>query len=298
VPPLNLMVQPLDWAGAALEKRFQRSKLRPPDWLTRSSARQTNFGHMAVWISLFAFMFGTGFVEGRHPGSNPDFWRRACEEGRRNACETWTRTLKVSCQHGSGGACATLGSLWKDGRVVAQDSSEAGRDFARACDLGAPNACSSLVALVQSEGQDVFRPGCERGDGESCFILASLHYAGRGVSKDYGRAVSLFRQSCESGWWRGCGGLAECYRAGQGVAADPTRAIEYFERGCRGGIAASCFSVATMYRGMSDEVLARQRLQEGCDFSIRNATANAAYFKPGVSLQSAAAPAFCAQPNP
>lgn len=298
VPPLNLMVQPLDRAGAALESRFQRLKIRPLDWVAGWSPRQANFAHMAVWISLFVFMVGTGFVGSRHPGANPEFWRRACAEGRRNACQTWTRTLNVSCQHGSGGACVTLGLLWKDGNVVARDSLEAGKDFGRACDLGVGSACSSLIGLVQAEGPDVFRRSCERGDGESCFILASLHYAGRGVPKDYSRAVALFRESCESGWRRGCGGLAECYRAGQGTAADPARAIEYFEKACRGGIAASCFAVGTMYRSMSDEALAQQRFQAACDFSIRNATANAAYFRPGVSMQSAAGPLFCASPNP
>ncbi|MBZ5625054.1 MAG: hypothetical protein LAQ69_41080 [Acidobacteriia bacterium] len=196
VPPLNLMVQSLDRASAALEARFHKLRFRPLNWISGWSPRQANFAHMAIWISLFAVMTGTGFVGSRHPGSNPEFWRKACEEGRGNACQTWTRTMNVTCQHGSGGACLTLGGLWNEGRLVSRDPSEAGKDFGRACDLGAPNACRSLVALVENEGQDVFRPACDRGDGESCFILASLYYAGRGVPKDSARAVALFRQSC------------------------------------------------------------------------------------------------------
>ena len=141
----------------------------------------------------------------------------------------------------------------------------------------------------------MLRPSCERGDGESCFILASLYYAGGGVPKNPETAVTLFRQSCADGWSRGCGGLAECYRAGQGIAADPAQASAYFEKACRGGVEASCFSVANMYRGMKDEARAQQRFQQACDFSVRHQIANAAYFRASDTASAGAAPAFCSQ---
>ncbi len=286
VPPLNLLVRPLDQAGAALEARFRKLTWNP---------RQANFAHMGVWTALFAIMLTTGFVEGKHPGSDPEFWRKACESGTGDACQTWARLMNVSCQHGSGIACLTLGVMWNEGRGVARDRSEAGRNFARACDLGMPYACPSLAALVRENGPDIFRPECERGDGESCFILASLYYAGGGVPKDPAQAVALFRKSCASGWSRGCGGLAECYRAGKGTTADAAQASAYFEQACRGGIAASCFAAATMYRGMKDEARAREKFQQACDLSMRYETANAAYFRPGPNAPKAAAPGFCSQ---
>ena len=215
VPPLNLLVQPLDRAGAALESRFRQMTWTP---------RQLNFAHMAVWIALFAVMITTGFVGGHHPGSDPAFWQKACESGKGDACETWVRTLNVNCQHGSGLACLTLGVLWNEGRVVPRDRVESAKNFARACDLKMQYACPSLMALVKENGPGVLRPSCELGDGESCFILASLYDAGAGVPKNPEAAVTLFRQSCTDGWSRGCGGLAECYRAGQGITADPPQA--------------------------------------------------------------------------
>ncbi len=290
VPPLNLTVRLLDRAGVAITSKFH-----PFDWVTAWSPRQANFAHMAVWIALFVTMIGTGFVGRRHPGADPEFWRQACEQRRPNACQIWIRTMNVSCQHGSGRACLTLGVVLNEGRVVPRDLAEAGKDFGRACDLSMPNACPSLVSLVQKDGQDVFQPACDRGDGESCFILASLYYVGRGVPKDYARAVTLFRHGCENGWWRSCGGLAECYRAGLGTAADSEQAIAYFEKACKAGIAPSCFSVAAMYRAMNDQALARQRVQQCCEFSARYAEASAAYFKPGSSPQPGTAPPVCAQ---
>jgi TPR repeat protein len=293
VPPLNLMVPALDRAGLALEARL--GKLR---WVSAWSPRQANFAHMAVWIALFAVMLGSGFVSGRHPGASSEFWRRACEDGRRNACQTWVRTMNIACQHESGRACFTLGFVLNEGRLVPRDPSEAAKDFGAACDLGIRDACLSLVALVRQDGQDVFRRPCDKGDGESCFILASLYYGGQGVPRDDARAVALFRQACASGWWRGCGGLAECYRAGRGTAIDSSRAIEYFEKACRAGVAPSCFSVATMYRGMRDETLAQQRFRQACEFSTRYAETSAAYFRSGTVAQSGVAGTFCSEMNP
>ncbi len=289
VPALNLLVRPLDQIGAALEARFRRWTWTP---------RQANFAHMGAWTALFAVMLTTGFVGGRHPGSDSEFWRKACESGSRGACQTWVRVLNVACRHGSGLACLRLGVMWNEGRGVERDPNEAGKNFARACDLGMPYGCPSLVALVKERGPEVFQPACGRGDGESCFILASLYYAGGGVPKDPAAAVGLFRKSCSDGWWRGCGGLAECYRAGKGVAADAAEASAYFEEACRRGVAASCFAAATMYRGMKDEARAREKFQQACDLSLRYETANAAYFRPGGSAPKGAAPGFCSQVEP
>jgi drug/metabolite transporter superfamily protein YnfA len=298
VPPLNLTVRLLDRFSVAVAARVGRRKFRTLEWISAWSPRQANFAHMAVWISLFATMALTGFVGGRHPGSNSEFWHKACQEGRRNGCDTWVRTMDIACQHQSANACATLGAVLNEGRTVPRDRSAAGKDFGAACDLGMREACLALVALVRDAGPGIFQQPCAGGDGQSCFILASLYYGGQGVPKDYVRAATLFRQSCDSGWWRGCGGLAECYRHGQGTAADRALATQYFEKACRAGIAASCYSVAQMYRETRDETLAQQRFRQACDVSTRSAETSAAYFKPGAGGQPASTLMFCSQVNP
>jgi len=185
-----------------------------------------------------------------------------------------------------------------EGIVIPRDAAQAGKDLGRACDLKAPGACQSLVGLVRKEGPDVLLTPCNRGDGESCFVLASLYYAGGGVSRDYSRSAALFRQSCESAWPRGCGGLGECYRAGNGIAVDAAQAIRYFERACREGIAASCFSAGSIYQGRKDTALAAQRFREACDFSVHAVIANTAYFRASGSQDTDPAPPFCVQPAP
>jgi len=184
VPPLNLIVQALDHGAVALAARLRSFRLRPLEWLSRWTPRQANFAHMGIWMALFAVMLTTGFVGGNHPGANLEFWRRACDEGKRNACQTWTQTMSVACQHGGGHACLNLGLVLYEGRVAPKNASEAGKYLARACDLGTPFGCPALITAVQRDGPRLFQGGCHRGDGESCFILASLYYGGKGVPKD------------------------------------------------------------------------------------------------------------------
>jgi hypothetical protein len=297
VPPLNLTVRAMDRLDLDLAVRLALYGWRPLQWIRALSPRQANFAHMGVWITVFIIMIGTGFLDGRHPGANSGFWLKACEDGRRNACRTLVETQEISCQHGSAPACFTAALLLEEGRRVPRDLTEATKDFGRACDLQMSAGCRELVEKVVKEGPDVLRSSCDSGDGESCFLLASLYYAGRGVPKDYVRAVALFRRSCESGWSRGCGALAECFRAGQGTMADPAQAVTYFEKACRADVAPSCYAVATMYRDRREGALARKRFRQACDSSTRVAQANAAYFRT-TRLQTAPLSEFCADPYP
>uniref|UniRef100_Q02D68 Sel1 domain protein repeat-containing protein n=1 Tax=Solibacter usitatus (strain Ellin6076) TaxID=234267 RepID=Q02D68_SOLUE len=271
VPPMNLTARWLDRVSLRIEKRFGPV-------LDGWSPGRLNLAHMAVWIALFAGILSAGLVGSNHPGTHSEFWRRACEEGRRGACATWVRATNVACSHGSGTACYQLGLALDAGFVIPRHAGDAGKNFARACDLKTPGSCPSLVTLAKKDGDGVFLRPCNAGDGESCFVLASLRYAAR----DYERSAVLFRQACDAGWERGCGGLAELYRAGLGVPADPARAASYFERACHAGIAASC------------NALGRQR--QACELSLRAATDNSAYFHAGAPQPDAA---FCvSEPRP
>jgi hypothetical protein len=278
VPPLNLAVQALDRLAVWIWDRIERVRFHPFDWLGRMSQRPLNFLHMAIWIPLFTVMAATGFVGGRHPGADSGFWQKACLAGKKSACQTWTQTLGIACGHGSARSCIALGLLLDQGKIVPRDTLEAGKNFGRACDLGASLACRGLIDLVRRDGPSAFERKCSQKDGESCFIMASLYYTGHGVARDNVRAFSLFREACEAGWQRGCAGLAECYRAGRGTPVDSVQALAHFEKACRSGVIASCFSAASIYRERNNLVLADERFQDGCSLRIRSQQTNAAYF--------------------
>jgi Sel1 repeat-containing protein len=289
VPPLNLAVRALDRASVALAVRFRNIRLIP-EW----TPRQVNFLHMGIWICLFAVMFATGFLGGRHPGADPEFWRRACLQGNGGACRSWVRQMKVWCYHRSGPACMALGSALDEGHMVPADPAEAAKNFAHSCELGMKSGCAKVFGMVSGNDGAIFQSACDRGDSESCFLLGSLSFAGQGVVKDPGRAFHLFQQSCAAGWPRGCSGLAECYRAGQGTATNSTLALDNFEKACRAGIAPSCFSAASMYHSLDKDTLADAKMREGCELSAGNEESSAAYAERGSPGPVVRLPAVCA----
>jgi Sel1 repeat len=284
VPVLNLTVRALDRASAALD-----SRVRMPEW----TPKRGNFVAMGVWVCLFAVMVSTGFLGSGHPGTDPEFWRKACVAGRGDACQTWVKLMNISCYHGTGPACLVLGSTLNQGGMIPRDPVQAGKDFAHACEMGLSNGCTAILHMVQESEGSFLQSACDSRDGESCFLLGSLYYAGQGVAKDPAHAFSLLNKSCSYGWARGCSGLAECYRAGIGTAVDTTRAIELFDKACREDIASSCFSASSMYRSLNDSAKADQRLRQGCQVFTSFAESSAAYYERGVLAKTAPASAIC-----
>lgn len=295
VPPLNLTVRALDTVSTRLENRLSDFKIGWLHSLWQWSARRANVAFMAMWILLFATMTSTGFTGARHPGKDPEFWRLACESGRRGACDTWLKTVDLMCQYSLARACLTEGIAFRQGRLVRRNPPNAGRDFARACELGEPGGCAALLRLVELEGPDIFRRSCEGGDGEMCYVLGSLYSAGRVVLRNDAHALAYFQQSCANGWVIGCGQVGESYRAGVGVPANRQTAITYFEKACRAGHAKSCYNAATLYRDINEGVLAQRHFMKACELSIKYTEASAAYYAPGTFPQTPAFLNYCSQ---
>ncbi len=281
VPFLNLTVRVLDRASVALNSWLARrkwvtdGKFQPLQALAAWTPQQANFGFMGIWVVFFGSMAFTGYLGGKHPGSDPAFWAKACDAGRAKACHVLARTLDVQCQHSSAGGCFTLGVLLSDGRGLPRDPIGASRSFKRACDIGLESACISLVGMVKTDGDGVLQEPCNRGDGASCFMLGSLYYGGQGVSRDLEHAAALFQQSCTAGFTRGCGQLGESYLFGEGVPKDIARARQILENACNAGYGPGCFNVGIMHQqGIEtpkNNSLARARFHKGCDLGYRQA---------------------------
>jgi hypothetical protein len=281
VPLLNLTVRALDRASIALSAWLARrmwvvkGKLQALQALAAWAPQQANFGFMGIWVGLFGVMTFTGFLGGKHPGSDPAFWAKACDAGKAQACHVLARTLDVECQHNSANGCFALGVLLNEGKGVPRDPIGASRSFKRACDSGFASACAGLVGLVETDGDGVLQEPCDRGEGASCFMLGSLYYGGQGVSRNLERSAALFQQSCTAGFTRGCGQIGESYLFGEGVPKDVTKARQILEKACDGGYGPACFNVGIMHRqGIEtpkNETIAQARFRQGCDLGYRNA---------------------------
>jgi hypothetical protein len=278
VPVLNLTVRTLDRISIAAGLWWARqswAKLPPLRTITEWTPRQANFGFMGIWVVFFFFMLLTGFIGGKHPGSDAAFWQRACDAGHRmKACQVLARSLDVECQHNSAQGCFTLGMLLNGGKGLPRDPAGAGRSLKRACDLGLDSGCTSVVNMVKTDGDAVLLEPCRNGDGASCFMLGSLYYGGQGVNRNLQYSATLFQQSCSAGFTRGCGQLGESYLFGEGVPKDVVKARGILEGACDKGYAAGCFNVGIMHReGIAtrkDQSISQARFKQGCDLGDRN----------------------------
>ncbi len=278
VPLLNLTVRVLDRLSIVLSGWAARQswrRLRPIEALSAWTPQQANFGFMGIWVVLFGFMFVTGFLGGKHPGSDPAFWQKACDAGHTEACRILARTLDVQCQHNSAGGCFDLGMLLSEGKRLPRDPMSAARSLKHACDIGWESACGGVLNLVKTDGDSVLLQPCNRGDGESCFMLGSLYYGGQGVSRNLEYSATLFQQSCTAGFTRGCGQIGESYLFGEGVPKDIVKARQILENACDAGYGPGCFNVGIMHRqGIAtpkNEPLAQARFRQGCDLGYRDA---------------------------
>ncbi|HLH42432.1 MAG TPA: tetratricopeptide repeat protein [Bryobacteraceae bacterium] len=280
VPALNLTVRALDRASIALAAWFARKKWVaaqkfPFKPLSAWTPQQANFAFMGLWAALFGLMFATGFLGGKHPGSDPGFWEKACQAGRTKACQVLAHILDVQCQHNSARGCFHLGTLLSEGGRLPRDPFGAARSFKHACDIGLAAACDSVMNLAKTDGDDILLQPCKRGDGESCFMLGALYYGGQGVARNLEYSAALFQQSCDAGFARGCGQIGESYLFGEGVPKDIVKARRILESACDAGYAPGCFNVGVMHRqGIEtpkNESLAEARFRRGCDLGYSEA---------------------------
>jgi TPR repeat protein len=183
--------------------------------------------------------------------------------------------LDVQCQHNSADGCFRLGTLLSDGKKLPRNPIGAARSLGRACDIGSPAACTSLVSLVASDGETVLRQPCNQGDATSCFMLGSLYAVGQSVARNPEHSATLYQQSCTAGFMRGCGMLGEAYISGEGVPRDMIKARQILEGACSGRYAPACFNVGIIHReGIEtpkDVPLAQVRFREGCDLGYQTA---------------------------
>jgi Sel1 repeat len=278
VPLLNLTVRDLDRASVALSAWIARrpwASAAPLRALAAWTPRQANFGFMAIWVVLFGFMMGTGFLGGKHPGADPAVWEKACTAGNARACDVLARILDVQCQHDSADGCFRLGTMLSEGKRISRNPIGAARSLGRACDIGFQGACDSLVSLVASDGETVLQQPCNQGDATSCFMLGSLYAVGQSVTRNPERSATLYQQSCTAGFMRGCGMLGEDYISGEGVPRDMIKARQILEGACSGRYAPACFNVGIIHlEGIEtpkDAALAQARFRQGCDLGYQTA---------------------------
>ncbi len=250
VPLLNLSVQGIE--------RLAKSgfMLKLEGW-SRSLGQRSNLAHMGVWVALFGVMFGTGFVEGRHPGLTIEFWKQAAAQGRRKAAENLVRTLDFYANAGSAEAANELGVLFMEGKYATRSPAAAAAQFARATRQGNVEAAYNLASLGLSSqagnAGDLARAldtleaaSAQDTDGRLAYSVGLAHFTGNGRPLDKPKALEFFRKASALGWVDGSKQVAKMRMLGDGVPVDATEAATALEKASAAGDAKSSYFLALL----------------------------------------------------
>ncbi|MDG1478640.1 MAG: hypothetical protein P8R54_03575 [Myxococcota bacterium] len=226
------------------------------------------------------YMAGSGVDRDKRLGMR--YLRRGCEAGDVTGCEYLgevlamsreletdsgeaVRLLHMACSAGSGRACGLLAGLYEDGRAPVGDISAESLRIS-ACEKGDGESCR-ILATRHGGARQWFEKGCAGDDGESCGALGL-------IARDAGEpeAAAWLQQSCQLNYVPACvagGALFE-------VTGDLPAALTLYERACEQDDEAGCIAAAPIAFEARFEDIIRQAFSSSVCQVWRIDPANAA----------------------
>ncbi len=216
VPILNLMVRYID----RVVQSPKLERMRAATFGMTSPIAVRNRVYMGVWILLFFGMWGSRFIGQSYPGRNPEFWVKACHEGKFASCHRLVKMYDVACGRGNGKACNDGGVLFAEGKFVKQSDAVSAKAFGRSCLLGYEKGClnagvQSILYSVKPVDEKLTLEGVQRsckknGNPQGCFLLGKAYQKGRighaklGQIDPSAEIASLFELACSKGFKPAC----------------------------------------------------------------------------------------------
>jgi len=243
VPILNLLVIPIDRAGAFLHGRLARKE----GLLPKATFWQWNLAHMVIWVGLFAWMYLGEYIESDHPGRQLHHWQANCAVEAPNACQNLTETLTSRCLQGAFAHCSELSNLYIRKPNLATPI-ERQIWYGRACDAGAQRECERYASSLTEQIQTQLAASCDSGDSAmSCYVLGSGFLKGLNLAaRDPVAAHSYMSKGCSQGLGQSCGVAGMMHQFGI-VEADLTKAVTFHKQACAWSFTPSCSALAEIY---------------------------------------------------
>ncbi|XP_046402647.1 protein sel-1 homolog 1 [Ischnura elegans] len=165
---------------------------------------------------------------------------------------------QLLAQNGDVPAQVAVGQLhYQGGRGVQQDHQRALDYFLLAANAGNPVAMAFL-GKIYLEGSDIvkqdnetaykyFKKAADLGNPVGQSGLGLMYLYGKGVEKDYGKALQYFSLAADQGWVDGQLQLGNMYFSGLGVRRDYKLANKYFSLASQSGHVLAYYNLAQMH---------------------------------------------------
>jgi len=154
-----------------------------------------------------------------------------------------------SCDAGNLSACYNVAQIYSNGLGTHYNELKAAKLYYKVCSHDA-RACTNLGILLENGTGGVIRDykyaakmyhkGCDGGDINGCYNLASSYYRGRGVIRDLRLASAIYDDTCNKGHLYGCYYGAKMHKEGKGIRKDKSKAKKMFAKACNMGHNSAC----------------------------------------------------------
>ncbi len=178
------------------------------------------------------------------------------------------RTL-MWAERGDADAQHSMGQLYLGGEGVGKDTEEAASWFEKAAEQGHVDSMFNLGLMYSgvggrrndSKSRDWYQKAADGGDEEALSALGDLYLEGRGVRRDYAKAMELFSQSesVSNSLFQ----IGRIHDRGLGVKSDLEEAIEWWRKGARIDHPGCLYNLGSCYE-TGDGV--RRNMDEAADF--------------------------------
>ena len=171
--------------------------------------------------------------------------------------------IQEEAERGNAIAQDTLGTMYAEGRGVAEDDAEAVRWWRLASEQGLADAQFNLGLSYQdgrgvdrndAEAVRLYRLAAEQGLADAQGGLGFMYYEGRGVEQDDAEALRWFRLAARQGHAATQGNLGAMYMEGRGVEQDDAEAVRLYRLGAEQGDADAQFGLGQLYAGGGEMV--------------------------------------------
>jgi TPR repeat protein len=102
------------------------------------------------------------------------------------------------------------------------------------------------IVKHMSDAEEI-RLKAERGDPQAEFHLGWKYQKGKGMSKDFGKALTWYRKAAEQGHVRAMNNLGGLYARGEGILQDYRQAIYWYKQAAEAGDAIAQWNLGPLY---------------------------------------------------
>jgi len=163
-------------------------------------------------------------------------------------------TVAARCEKGEMTYCNVVGHRYRAGTDAPKDWKLAANYYTIGCQGGEESSCESLYEMGfdyfygKTQKQDyglaikLLQVSCHSDYGPACTTLGNAYEDGKGVKKNWAKALELYILGCNNGSSDGCRYAGDVY-----LKNEPAKAKAFYERGCKRDNPHACAKLGDFY---------------------------------------------------